>query len=513
MGKNNELKKLKGTEKQVRFATDVRRYVLYQLEHADEQGVDHVYADKMFSVIKRTSNAKFILKTFANSFYNHYVLAHLDRLFDIKKELKDAKTLKQSDVTGFSLCPQYDFYNDYYDYYNHYDEYRDDSAYHKIKDVPFEDKEAQNNEIIGRNTKILNNNLEYLKEDIASGYYSYRCEEKINNAISELKNIDYDVEKYKFELIKLEPKKYIFEINKRLTSMLTDPHTDTKVQSLVDDVNFYIKASKRYNSDIKNLAPEKVKEYEIEKIDIKDFKARLDDAEKHAKKYSDQKPVKNEKFDLWFLSCYPYQVCDKFIYRDSAIEVLQSEKRYLNQNDIVVMQDIGELSISNDYPSGYYYYITYRNIDDTDKGKAMLKQYHEEQKSKKERQQRWQKLYDELDTFVHKYMDCDNLLSISEFEAKYEKKCTEAEQIYERSNFYYEGGKYYINDLVINHDYLAINGNLLFIADYNGSDGDDWGLNNYHGYRVWVVRVSDEQLNRLKRITSELTKLEKELSC
>ena len=163
MGKNNELKKLKGTEKQVRFATDVRRYVLYQLEHADEQGVDHVYADKMFSVIKRTSNAKFILKTFANSFYNHYVLAHLDRLFDIKKELKDAKTLKQSDVTGFSLCPQYDFYNDYYDYYNHYDEYRDDSAYHKIKDVPFEDKEAQNNEIIGRNTKILNNNLEYLK--------------------------------------------------------------------------------------------------------------------------------------------------------------------------------------------------------------------------------------------------------------------------------------------------------------------------------------------------------------
>ena len=193
--KSIELKELKGTDRQVKFANDVRKYVLYQLEHAGEQGVDQKHADKVISVIKRTNNAKFILNAFAGSFYAHSVLVRLDILFSIKKDLKDAKTLKQSDLTGFSPNTDSD----------------DDSESYRIKDLPFEDKDAKNNEIVGRNTKILNNYFHYLKEDIGDGYYSINCENKINGAISELKKIDYDVEKYQFGLIKLKPNKYIFE--------------------------------------------------------------------------------------------------------------------------------------------------------------------------------------------------------------------------------------------------------------------------------------------------------------
>lgn len=102
MSKNQALKELKGTQKQVQFATDVRKYVLYQLENASKQGLDQKRADKVAGVLKRTTNAKFILDTFAGVFYNHCVLDRLNIPFEIHRELDGAKTLKQADLTGYS---------------------------------------------------------------------------------------------------------------------------------------------------------------------------------------------------------------------------------------------------------------------------------------------------------------------------------------------------------------------------------------------------------------------------
>lgn len=479
--KSIELKELKGTDRQVKFANDVRKYVLYQLEHAGKQGVDQKYADKVISVIRRTNNAKFILSTFAGSFYAHSVLVRLDILLDIKKDLKDAKTWKQSDLTGFSPSTDSD----------------DDSESYRIKDLPFEDKDAKNNEIIGRNTKILNNYFHYLKEDIGDGYYSTNCENKINGAISELKKIDYDVEKYQFELIKLKPNKYIFEINKRLSWLLSDPHTDEKIQSLIEETSKYINSLEKYNSEVKNLAPEKVQEYGIKEIDIKDFQDNLDDAKKNAKTFAKQEPDKDETFDPWFISRYPYPVCSKFIRHDSAVEVISTKKRYLNDDDIVGMQEVGAFNPWDDYRPGNYYIVTYKNINDTEQGKKMLKDYHEEKDAKIKRQQRLQKLSSELNDFIHQYKESKNYSPEKEFKEKYEDKLAKAEKIYERSGY-----------MTVLRDYLAVNGNLLFIADYNGLDGDNWALNNDANYCVWVAKLSDEQLDKVKQLSSELTKLE-----
>lgn len=472
-------KELKGTERQVKFATDVRKYVLFQLEHAGEQGVDQKYADKVIKVIKRTNNAKFILDTFAGVFYDHSVLVRLDTLFGIKKDLQNAKVLKQSDLTGFSPSTDHN-----------------GSTSYRIKDVPFEDKDVKNNEIVGRNTKILKNYLKYLKEDIGDGYYSNNCENKISDAISELKKIDYDVEKYQFEFIKLKPNKYIFEIEKRLSWLLSDPHTDEKIQSLVDEVNKYINSLEEYNFEVKNLATEKVQEYGIEEIDIQDFKDNLADARQNAKRYVKQESTKDEKFNPWFVSRYSYPVCSKFIRHDSAVEVISTKKRYLNDDDIVGMEEVGAFNPWEDHRSGNYYVITYKVIDDTEQGKKMLKEYHEEQKAKEERQQRLRKLSSELNDLVHKYKESTNYSPEKEFKEKYEEKFAKAEKIYESGSYGFF------------KDYLAVNDNLLFIADYNGLDGDDWSRNNAANYCVWVTKLSDEQLDKLKQIVSELKKLE-----
>lgn len=62
--------------------------------------------------------------------------------------------------------------------------------------------------------------------------------------------------------------------------------------------------------------------------------------------------------------------------------------------------------------------------------------------------------------------------------------------------------------MTVLRDYLAVNGNLLFIADYNGLDGDNWSVNNDANYCVWVAKLNDEQLDKVKQLSSELTKLE-----
>lgn len=59
------------------------------------------------------------------------------------------------------------------------------------------------------------------------------------------------------------------------------------------------------------------------------------------------------------------------------------------------------------------------------------------------------------------------------------------------------------------YDYLAVKDGILFIAYYNGLDGDNWSYNNYGSYRVWVAKISDEELDRLQQIIKELAELDK----
>ena len=59
------------------------------------------------------------------------------------------------------------------------------------------------------------------------------------------------------------------------------------------------------------------------------------------------------------------------------------------------------------------------------------------------------------------------------------------------------------------YDYLAVKDEMLFIAYYNGLDGDDWRLNNDGSFRVWVAKISDEELDRLQKIIKELAELDR----
>lgn len=161
------------------------------------------------------------------------------------------------------------------------------------------------------------------------------------------------------------------------------------------------------------------------------------------------------------------------------------------------MQEVGAFNPWDDYRPGNYYIVTYKNINDTEQGKKMLEEYHEEQKAKMKRQQRLQKLQSKLNNFVHQYKDSENYSSEKEFKEKYEDKLAKAEKIYECSGY-----------MTVLKDYLAVNGNLLFIADYNGLDGDNWALSNNANYCVWVAKLSDEQLDKVKQLSSELMQLD-----
>lgn len=478
MGKNKELKKLKGTERQIKFANDVRKYTLFQLEHAGEQGVDQKIANKVASVIKRTSNAKYILDTFAGSYYEHSILVRLDNLLNIRKRLNSAKTLKQSDLVGFSPTIKTTNYHN------------NDFGAYRIKDVPFDDEDAKKNEIIGRNTKILKNNFKYLKEDIAHGYYSSECEAKIANAISELRKIDYDVKKYQFELIKLVPRQYIFDINKRLDWLKYEPHTDEKIHSLADEINKYIDQLEDYNSNVRNLKPEQVQEYDIEEIDTKEYKTRLADAVKNAKKYSEHKSDENndEKTYPSFTDDHSYSIGDTLIVNNLAVQVVSVEKHYYSDDDIERMESMGTMEPGN--YAGNYYYIYYKNISDTEKGKKMLQVQHEKDAKKAA----YRKTKKEFEDFVRKYRTADNYVDEDTFAQKYLDD-------FEKANIIY--GSYWHNK-----DYYSLNKNLFFMAGYNGLSGDNWDRSTYASYIVWVAKLTDEQADKVKHLASKLTKFE-----
>lgn len=57
-----------------------------------------------------------------------------------------------------------------------------------------------------------------------------------------------------------------------------------------------------------------------------------------------------------------------------------------------------------------------------------------------------------------------------------------------------------------NHDYLALNKNDFFIADYNGLD-DDWRQNNSGSYIVFHIKLTNEQVKEIKRLIIEFEKV------
>lgn len=470
---NNKLKTLKGSERQIKFATDIRKYVLYQLEHAQDQGIKQEYADKVITVIKRTTKAKFIINTFVGAFYNHCVLISLDTLFNKNKELQDAKKLKQSDLATFSSGRLN----------NH-----NGSLNFRINDIPFNDETSKKNEIVARNTKIIENNLKYLASDIAHGYYSIECEVRISNAIMELKEDKHDVKEYQQQFTKLIPKRYIFEIDKRLEWLQTEPHSSTKIKDLADEIKNYISELERFNTEV--VIDDK------DLVDTNSYIQSLEEAVKKAKKFQKDKiNSAKKKFNPWYISYSPRPMGDKLIRHDSAIEVIKCEKRYLSRDDVVGMEEVGAFNPWDDNRPGLYFFISYKNIDDTDEGKEMLQKYHEEKERIKKLKQLKYNLNKKLTNYINEYRKPDNFLLEKEFKIKYQDKLEKATKIYQ--------GKEYIG----HYDYLATYENWLFIAEYNGLDGDDWSYNNFANYCIWVIKLSNEQLAKLNKLVSELNKL------
>ena len=116
-------------------------------------------------------------------------------------------------------------------------------------------------------------------------------------------------------------------------------------------------------------------------------------------------------------------------------------------------------------------------------------------KKEKERRKFRRKTEKAFSNFIQEYKKSDNFLSEQNFKDNYQDTLKKAHKIYKE------------NDYMGMHDYLAVYDNLLFIADYNGLDGDNWSLNNFGSYRVWVAKLSKEKLDKLNQIIEDLNKV------
>ena len=160
--KKDALKELEGTDRQITFANDIRKYVLYQLEHSDDQESAILVA----KAVKRTKKAKWIIDTFVKSYYDKTVLGHVKAMFLEDPELREAKQLKQSDF-------KYNF-NDP-TYLNH-DKSDDKKKVSEVKDVAFNNSDVREHQEIASGIKKVKKYLSYQDSNIKSGYYSNSCD-------------------------------------------------------------------------------------------------------------------------------------------------------------------------------------------------------------------------------------------------------------------------------------------------------------------------------------------------
>lgn len=201
------LKILTGTEAQIKYANEVREYVLYQLNHlAIEEkhinGLDNAKAtEKAKKVILRTSKAKAVLNMFASSFKYKNFINNFEYLWITK--LKDKSRLSQADFNqlGDISIPSY---------------FESTGEYVK--------KEVAENNLLIKNSRIIKNYFDYAKAAIyQKDYFPNRKIETIEEAVKELESLDSQSKAGK------KAKEVIDEGNQKITDLKAyEPYFEAK---------------------------------------------------------------------------------------------------------------------------------------------------------------------------------------------------------------------------------------------------------------------------------------------
>lgn len=171
------LKELKGTERQIKYANDIRKYVLFQIENSD---IDKDNKEKFISALERQGNAKFIIDCFAQHFKFKNVRATVLDYF--KNNNLDKITQKELKLFKCTLPSTSNFEKDL-----------------ELFDSDYEEKAKA----VAKASKQIERYLVYIKENINSYWYK-NGEKTVTEGIEVLKENGIDATKYENALDNLK---------------------------------------------------------------------------------------------------------------------------------------------------------------------------------------------------------------------------------------------------------------------------------------------------------------------
>ena len=380
------MKSLKGTERQIKFANDIRDYVLFQIKHSQ---VDELKKDIFTKALERQGSAKFIIDTFSSNFKLKNVRAVALDFFTYE----DFEKITQAELKKFGCTSVTIDIN--------------------LKDLNFfEEGYEEKSKLIANTSKKIENYLGYIENNINSYWYK-NGEKVVLEGIEILSKNNIDTNKYSEALNNLRNK--------------------------FEEINSKIKREKKVE--------EKNKEKIKNKNDV----------------------VKEEvNFDKTFRSSFDdFEIGMVIVEENKAYKIIKERKQY-------IAMDGWSFGLQSD--RGYLYLANAIDITETEEGKLKLKEYEEEENRKIE-----------TNKIIKSYKD---LLNIIREESEYLKKedinLDDTEELINNMDIY-GGTKILIKD------------NILFIVNYNGSDGDNWELNNYGSYIVTKYKATKEEIDLIKK--------------
>lgn len=159
------MKELKGSEKQIKFAGDIRNYVIFQMENFDDEYV----AKLVINFVSRTSKAKLIIDTFVDSFYENDVQETVKMAFHWVDE---GEKFTQAEIKS---------------------KIKTTHVLEKYSDVEFDDKGAAKK---AQATKKIERTLDYMENDVEEGYISNRSKDIYSEALADLHRYGVDTSAY-----------------------------------------------------------------------------------------------------------------------------------------------------------------------------------------------------------------------------------------------------------------------------------------------------------------------------
>ncbi|QLL69613.1 hypothetical protein [Lactobacillus sp. 3B(2020)] len=159
------MKELKGSEKQIKFAGDIRNYVIFQMEKLDNEYL----AKLVINFVSRTSKAKLIIDTFVDSFYEKDVQETVKMAFHWVDE---GEKFTQAEIKS---------------------KIKTTHVLEKYSDVEFDDKGAAKK---AQATKKIERTLNYMENDVEEGYISNRSKDIYHEALADLHRYGVDTSAY-----------------------------------------------------------------------------------------------------------------------------------------------------------------------------------------------------------------------------------------------------------------------------------------------------------------------------